>query len=147
MLNKEETDINSISIIELETVLLEATRRLDIEMFEEFYFHTEDYKNSRRLFLIKDMSIVFDKFKELGDTYLESNLGICNRCNKGCHGHQLIGNKSKNYITLLFENDKDKIIGVTECDDLKTQKKIKGLNKRVYLHEYNDPSLPGHVPF
>jgi hypothetical protein len=134
-------------LIELEKVLLEATKRLDIEMFEEFYIHTEDYKQSKRLFLLKDMAIAFGKFKEFGDSYLESYLGICNRCNKGCHGHILVGNESKNYINLLFENDVDKIIGIAECADLKTSRKIKGLKKRIYLHEYNDPRSPNNVPF
>jgi hypothetical protein len=147
MLNKVGNDVKIISMIELEKVLLEATKRLDIEMFKEFYIHTEDYKNSKRLFLLKDMSIAFNKFLELGDSHLEPNLGICNRCNKGCHGHVLVGNESKNYMNLLFENDVDKIIGIAECADLKTTNKIDGLNKRIYLHEYNDPSSPGHVPF
>ena len=147
MLNKKENELKSISMIELEKVLLDATMRLDIEMFKEFYVHTEDYKNSKRLFLLKDMAIAFNKFKEQGDSYLETNLGICNRCNKGCHGHQLVGNSSKNYMNLLFENDIDKIIGVAECADLKTANKIEGLKKRIYLHEYNEPGSPNNVPF
>jgi hypothetical protein len=134
-------------MLELERVLLESTKRLDIEMFEEFYIHTEDYKLSKRLFLLEDIAIAFSKFKELGDTFLESNLGICNRCNKGCHGHQLVGNKTKNYMNLLFENDVDKIIEVTECADLITTNKIEDLNKRIYLHEYNNPKSPNSVPF
>ena len=135
------------SVLELETVLLDATKRLDIEMFKEFYIHTEDYKHSKRLFLLKDMAIAFNKFKELGDSCLEPNLGICNRCNKGCHGHLLVGNESKNYMSLIFENDVDRIIGVAECADLITANKIEGLNKRIYLHEYNDPTSPKNVPF
>lgn len=134
-------------MIELERVLLEATKRLDIEMFKEFYIHTEDYKQSKRLFLLKDMVIAFNKFKKQGDTFLEPNLGICNSCNKGYHGHQLVGNLSKNYMNLLFENGIDKIIGLTECTDLKTENKIKGLNKRIYLHKYNEPGSPNNVPF
>lgn len=137
----------NISMIQLERVLLEATKRLDIEMFKEFYIYTEDYKQSKRLFLLKDMAIVFNKFKGQGDTSLEPIIGICNRCNKGCHGHILVGNKSKNYMNLLFENDADKIIGVAECADLKTANKIDGLNKRIYLHEYNVPGSPNNVPF
>ena len=147
MLNNSVSEIKPCSMLELETVLLEATKRLDIEMFKDFYIHTEDYKNSKRLFLLRDMVIAFNKFRELGDTCLEPNLGICNRCNKGCHGHVLVGNKSKNYMNLLFENDVDKIIGVAECADLKTSNKIEGLNKRIYLHEYNEPGSPNNVPF
>ena len=134
-------------MLELEKVLLEATKRLDIEMFKEFYIYTEDYKQSKRLFLLKDIAVAFNKFKEQGDTSLEPILGICNRCNKGCHGHLLVGNKSKNYMSLLFENDMYKIIGVAECADLKTLNKIEGLNNRIYLHEYNEPGSPNNVPF
>jgi hypothetical protein len=147
MLSNIVEELQSISMLELERVLLESTKRLDIEMFEEFYVHTEDYKLSKRLFLLEDIANAFSKFKELGDKCLDSNIGICNRCNKGCHGHQLVGNKTKNYMHLLFENDVDKIIGVAECADLITTNKIEGLNKRIYLHEYNDPKSPNNVPF
>ena len=82
MLNNSVSEIKPCSMLELETVLLEATKRLDIEMFKDFYIHTEDYKNSKRLFLLRDMAIAFNKFRELGDTYLEPNLGICNRFKK-----------------------------------------------------------------
>ena len=147
MLSKSLKEIKSNTISELEIVLLESAKRLDIEMFNEFYIHTEDYKHSKRLFLLKDMAAAFNKFREFGNSFLESNLGKCNGCNTGCHGHLLVGNKSKNYMTLLFKKDGDKIIGVAECDTLITKNKIEGLNKRIFLHEYNDPKSPNNVPF
>jgi hypothetical protein len=147
MSSNSEIDLKSISILELEKVLLEATKRLDVEIFEEFYIHTEDYKHSKRVYLLRDLATAFNKFKELGDSYLESNIGVCNRCNKGCHGHQLVGNESKNYMNLLFENDVDKIIGITECADLITSIEIVDHKKRIYLHKHNDPSAPDYVPF
>ncbi len=134
-------------MLELEKVLLEAVVRLDIEMFKEFYIHTEDYKNSNRLFLIRDMAIAFNKFKETGDSCLEPNSGVCYGCNKGCSGHILVGDKSKQYFSLIFKNHENKIIGVNECVNLKTLNNIKDLNKRIYLHYYNDPSSPNYVPF
>jgi hypothetical protein len=134
-------------MLELEKVLLGAVVRLDIEMFNEFYIHTEDYKNSDRLFLIKDMTIAINKFKESGDSYLEPNSGVCFGCNKGCSGHILVGNKSKQHFSLIFKNHENKIIGVNECVNLKPLKNIKDLNKRIYLHFYNDPSSPSYVPF
>lgn len=134
-------------MLELEKVLLQAVVRLDIEMFKEFYIHTEDYKNSDRLFLIRDMTIAINKFKESGDSYLEPNSGVCYGCNKGCSGYILVGNNSKHYISLIFKNHENKIIGVNECVNLKTLNNIKDLNKRIYLHYYNDPSSPNYVPF
>jgi hypothetical protein len=147
MLSNSVLNIKSNSTSELEIVLLESVKRLDIEMFKEFYIHTEDYKHSKRLFLLKDMAAAFNKFRELGNSCLEANLGKCNGCNTGCNGHLLVGNKNKNYMTLLFKKDGDKIIGVAECDNLITKNKIEGLNKIIYLHEFNDPSSPNNVPF
>jgi hypothetical protein len=108
-------------MVELEKVLLVSAKRLDIEMFEEFKIHTEECKQSKRLFLLKDMTISFNKFKHWGYTRLEPNLGVCN---KGRYGYMLFGNKSKNYMNLLFENDVDKIIGIAECPNLKTADEI-----------------------
>jgi hypothetical protein len=59
----------------------------------------------------------------------------------------LVGNKSKNYMNLLFENDVDKIIGIAECANLKTEDKIRVLKKRIYLHEYNETRSPNNIPF
>ena len=67
-------------LLELEKVLIEAIMRLDIEMFKEFYIHTEDYKNSKRLFLLRDLKITMDNFKSFGDTHLVNNQGTCDRC-------------------------------------------------------------------
>ena len=135
------------NVNELENVLIDAIQRLDIEMFKEFYIHTENYKKSKRLFLIRDMDIVFEEFKKLGDTYLEATLGVCGRCNKGCEGYYLIGNKSRNYMNLLFDNELEKVVDIIECTDMKTSDKNEKLNKRVYLHEFNDPDSPNNVPF
>lgn len=43
MLNNSISEIKPTPMLELEKVLLQATKRLDIEMFEEFYIYTEDY--------------------------------------------------------------------------------------------------------
>lgn len=132
---------------ELEKVLLEATKRLDINMFEEFYEFVEGYSDYKKISFIKDLEIALNKFKELGDTFLESNLGICNRCNKGCFGYQLIGNNSRNYIQILFDKTEKRIQGVKECTDLKTTSIIKDLNLRIYINHYQDPNSEDFVPF
>ncbi len=59
MLSNNTNETKPILMLQLERVLLQATKRLDIEMFEEFYVHTEDYKHAKRLFLLKDMTIAF----------------------------------------------------------------------------------------
>lgn len=137
----------TVYLLELEKVLVEATKRLDIEMLKEFYVHVEDYKHSRKLYLLEDVETALDTFKALGDTLLEPNLGYCKRCNKGCHGYQFVGNNSRNYVNLLFDNEADNIKGIVECGDLKVIKKVKELKKRIYLHEFNDPNSRDYLAF
>lgn len=134
-------------LLELEKVLIDAIMRLDIEMFKEFYIHTEDYKNAKRLFLVNDLIIAMNNFKSFGDTHLVNNQGTCNRCNKGCYGFQLVGNNSKNFLSLLVDKNEDSIVGIIECADLLPLIKIEGIGKRIYLHEFNDPNSPNNVPF
>ena len=134
-------------LLELEKVLIEAIMRLDIEMFKEFYIHTEDYKNSKRLFLLRDLKITMDNFKSFGDTHLVNNQGTCERCNKGCYGFQLVGNNSKNYLSLLVDKNEENVVGIIECSKLVPLVKIDGIGKRIYLHEFNDPDSPNNVPF
>lgn len=119
-------------MVELKKVLLVSAKRLDIEMFEEFQIQSEGCKQSKRSSLLKDMTISFKKIKEFGYTYLDPNLGVCNRCNKGSYGHMLVGNKSKNYVNILFENYVDKIIGIAECPNLKTADEIR-VKKKEFI--------------
>lgn len=135
------------SMIELEFGLIEAVRKLDIEMFKVFYVHVEDYKHSRKLYFLRDLELTFRKLKELGDTIIMPNLGSCEGCNKGCYGYQFVGNKSKNYFDLVFEKEVDRIKGIKECSELKVINKCQELKNRIYLHDFNDPSSPNNVPF
>ena len=131
------TSINSA--IQLEEVLVAAITRIDFEMFREFIVYIEKYKDLDKHYLIKDLERVFDKFRKFGDTELKSNLGLCGKCHKDCYGHLFFGNNSKNYINILFEIKENKIVELTECSEFKLLSEVYDLNKRVYLHAYNDP--------
>ena len=100
------------SILEIESVLIKAIQKLDIEMFKEFYLNVEDYKHSRKLYFLRDLELAFSKFRKLGDTVIVPNLGSCGGCNKGCYGYQFVGNNSKNYFDLVFEKEADKIMHI-----------------------------------
>jgi hypothetical protein len=130
---------NTNSAVQLEEVLVEATRRMDIGMFKEFAIYVEKYKDLKKPSFVKDLEKVFEKFKGFGDTQLEPNLGLCGRCNKDCYGYIFVGNNSKNYINFLFEIKDMKMRELTECCEFKTISEVYNLNKRLYIHAYNDP--------
>ena len=133
--------------IELEKVIVEATKRIDIEMFKEFSVHVEDFKNNKKQYFINDLAIAFTKLKESGDTFLQPEFGNCGSCNKGCTGYLFIGNRSRNYINLIFQIDGSEILDMGECCDFKPINKVQNLNQRIYIHSFNDRKSEEFIPF
>lgn len=132
---------------ELLEVLVDATRRLDIEMFKEFSVNIADFKNNKKQYFISDLAIAFTKLKESGDTFLVPEFGNCESCNKGCTGYLFIGNRSRNYIRLIFQTDGSEIIDMGECCDFKPINKLRNLNQRIYIHSFNDRNSEEFIPF
>lgn len=133
--------------IELENVIVEATKRLEIEMFKEFSVHVEGFKNNRKQYFINDLETAFKKFRESGDTLLKPEFGNCGTCNKGCLGYLFVGNRSRNYISLIFQIDGSKIIDMAECCNFKPALNVQNLNQRIYIHSFNDKNSEEYVPF
>ncbi len=130
---------------ELERDLVEAINKLDLDKLKDFYTYVDGYSDYRKSQFIEDFELAINKFIELGDTFLESNLGICGRCYKGCSGYQLIGNNTRNYLQLIFEKNGDTVLQLAECTDLKTISKINNLNNRIYINESYDPSSEDYL--
>ena len=135
--------IEKSSPIQLEKVLVDAIKRIDIEMFKEFYVHVEEgFKNEKSAF-IKYFEIALNKFKISGDTCLKHDIGICESCYKGSEGHLFTGNKSENYFKIIFVKEGNWIKPITECANLNTKNKILDLEKRIFIYPHNDPKT-GH---
>lgn len=130
---------------ELERVLVEAIKKLDLDKLKDFYTYVDGYSDYRKNQFIEDFELALSKFIELGDTFLESNLGRCGRCYKGCNGYQLIGNNTRNYLQVIFEKNGDKVLQLAECTDLKIISKIKNLKNRIYINESYDPSSEDYL--
>lgn len=134
---------------ELENVLVEATIRLDIEMFKEFAVNVKSL-NSPKSYFIEDLEIIFKKFIKFGDTHLDTSIGFCGKCSKHCHGYLFVGNKSKNYFNFLIDIEDNDIKEIKECPDFKLHDEVSELNKRIYIHAhtaYNDPRGEDYLPF
>lgn len=133
--------------IQLERVIFEAVKRLDIEMLKEFSVYIVDFKNNKKQYFISDLAIAFTKLKDSGDTFLEPEFGNCGSCNKGCTGYLFIGNRSRNYINLIFQIDGSEILDMGECCDFKPINKVQNLNQRIYIHSFNDRKSEEFIPF
>lgn len=135
--------IEKSSLIQLEKVLVDAIKRIDIEMFKEFYVHVEENMKNEKLAFIKHFEIALNKFKSVGDTYLNHDIGICEGCYKGSVGHLFTGNKSENYFKIIFVKEGNCIKPITECVNLNTTNNILDLEKRIFIYPHNDPKT-GH---
>jgi hypothetical protein len=139
--------MSNTKTIELEKVIVEATKRLDIEMFKEFSVHVENFKNNKKQYFVDDLEIAFKKFRQSGDTFLETEFGKYCICNKGCIRYLFIGDKSRNYITIIVKTQGQKVIDMGECCDLKDFKEVKNLAQRLYIHTFNDRNSDEFVPY
>lgn len=136
-----------VKTIQLERVIVEAVKRLDKEMLKEFSVYIADFENNKKQYFINDLAIAFTKLKESGDTFLKPELGNCGSCNKGCTGYLFIGNRSRNYINLIFQIDGSEILDMGECCDFMPINKVQSLNQRIYIHSFNDRKSEEFIPF
>ncbi len=135
----KKSAIEKSSPIQLEKVLVDAIKRIDIEMFKEFFVHVEENMKNEKSAFIKHFEIALNKLKSAGDTYLKHDTGICEGCYKGSEGHLFIGNKSENYFKIIFVKEGNYIKPITECANLNTKNKILDLEKRIFIYPHNDP--------
>lgn len=127
------------SSVQLEEVLVEAVKSMDIEMFKGFYVYVEEFNENKDSRFVNGLEKVFEKFRNYGDTLLESSLGYCRGCHTNCYGYLFIGNKSKNFINIVFDTDRQKIKGMVECTKFEVLNKHEELNERIHFTSFYDP--------
>jgi hypothetical protein len=66
--------------------------------------------------------------------------------NKGCTGYLFIGNRSRNYINLIFQIDGSEILDMGECCDFMPINKVQSLDQRIYIHSFNDRKSEEFIP-
>lgn len=102
---------------------------------------------SKETFLAK-LEDVFSKLKTEGDSFLQFHTGICKSddCeNKGCKGFSFIGDKSKNYIDLIFSETEDDFTDIYYCHEFQTDDKSAEKDSSVPIEIKKDETL-GFVP-
>jgi hypothetical protein len=93
--------------------------RMDIEMIDAFLSDELTYQDVDKKTFIFELSTVFDRFIDSGDLYLIAFEGACNSCIKGKFGYTFVGNKSSNYISIIFDIKDDKIVDLYDCTKFK----------------------------
>ena len=108
--------------------------RMDIEMIDAFLSDELTYQDVDKKTFIYELSAVFDRFIESGDSYLIPFEGACNSCIKGKFGYTFVGNESFNYISIIFDIKDDKIVDLYDCTKFKIRIGDLELNQKFSIN-------------
>jgi hypothetical protein len=100
-------------------LIVKAISEMDLEQLEIL---TENYlSEDKREEFLKDIKSKFNKFKVNNDTHLIAHSGSCNayQCNIGASGYTFIGNNSKTYCDIIFENENGVCTDICKCHSFK----------------------------
>ena len=103
-------------------------------MIDSFLSDELTYQDVDKKTFIYELSAVFDRFIESGDSYLIPFEGACNSCIKGKFGYTFVGNESFNYISIIFDIKDDKIVDLYDCTKFKIRIGDLELNQKFSIN-------------
>lgn len=115
-------------------LIIKAFSEMNISLLEVLLDDNNTYQKASKEMFLEKMNVVFEQFKQSGDTSLLPYTGICNSksCrNKGCSGFSFIGNYSNSYVDLVFDEDKNDYEDIYNCSSFKTKKRSKPKKDRL----------------
>ena len=129
-------------------LIVKAISAMDLEQLEIL---TENYLSEyKREEFLKYIKSKFIKFKENNDTHLIAHIGSCNayHCNIGASGYTFIGNNSKTYCDIIFENENGVCTDICKCLKFKVDDIFinKAREKELDSHNFTDEELDD-LPF
>jgi hypothetical protein len=132
-----QTNINISNQIEAIKYFIE---KMDIEMIDAFLDNDKTYQEFEKGLFINKLDQVFLSFLNFGDTFLIAVDGNCNKCDKTKKGYTFIGNKSNNYLSIIFDTADSKIKDLYECSNFKNKLTNLNLKKRIFIdNEFPSP--------
>ena len=116
--------------------------RMDIYGLNKI-LHYREYSDVEKPIFLDKLNIVFDKFKERGNTRLVSTNGVCNGCQHGHIGIAFIGSEDDTYIELLIMSEDNIVTDIFECNNFTFESYNKEhLGKRLFLNIIEDSEFP-----
>src|SRR5680860_1481225 len=112
---------------------------MDIDRLRYFLKDEYTYEETTKEIFLNEIESIFEAHRNSGDTELLLYPGVCagKTCeNCGKKGFRYVGNKSKNYMDLIFEIEEDDIKDIFSCGEFKSNAEISGLKTRasIYIH-------------
>jgi hypothetical protein len=119
-------------------VIKNCIEKMDIEMIDASLDNNKSYQNFKKPIFISKLQVAFEQFKAQGDTYLIPYKGYCNFCNKTRPGFTFKGNKSKNYMSIIFKESNGVIDDLFECSRFKRKQSNFKLKERICIEEFDE---------
>ena len=109
--------------------------KMDIKKLNQILDNIE-YQNYNKNEFLKLLTIVFNTFKNRGNTKLISSVGKCIACKFGHKAYYLKGDKDGSHLEILIEIKNNRVFDIRECNSFEsnTESKI-DFKKRIYIDE------------
>lgn len=123
---------------------------MDSEQLLDVLDEKKTYQDVNKEIFVSKLTGVFDRYKNEGDTHLETLTGVCTAkdcSNKGCKGISFVGNKSGITLDLIIKNKNGEVQDIFYCRSLQTEFEKAEYGKQTFFHfgtdEYADfrPSI------
>ncbi len=105
---------------------------LDTEMIELILDDGPTYQNMKKSEFIQKLGNALQEFQKSGDTKLLITTGRCSGCNPADCGISFIGNRSNNYLDLIFHTNKGRITDMFECAVFQCDT-VSSKRKRIFI--------------
>lgn len=138
--------INNLSEVKTQAeAVIYFLQRMDADMLNEILDETFTYQEMPKHIFLHKLSVALDDFANGGDTFLNCFSGNCGEegCNYKCKGYSFIGNVTSNYMDLIIEVKRDKVVDMYECAVFKCNSFVTK-NERVRIDRFE---FRGDLPF
>jgi len=121
--------------------ILNAFVSMDIETLRLYLKDEYSYEDTTKEIFLNEIERLFKRRKNAGDTKLLIYEGTCNddNCIKRCY--RFIGNRSRNYIDLIFITKKNDIINIFSCEKFKPDDPLKNLKYKYEIEIHEDEKV------
>ena len=121
--------------------ILNAFSSMDIETLRKHLKDEYSYEDTTKEIFLNEIERLFKRHQNAGDTKLLIYEGKCTDDNYGNRGYRFVGNRSRNYIDLIFITKKNDIINIFSCEKFKPDDPLKNLKYKYEVEIHEDEKI------
>ena len=117
-------------------------QKLDVDMVSELLDSDKTYSDLEKPLFIYKLGNAFGEFLAAGDKHLFLYPGKCcsMECDSsGCPGYAFVGNKSGQFMELVFKEEQGRVTDIYDCSDFNAYSPPRKFEKRVKIDRLEMP--------